>query len=102
MTRRYDLTCIVRADTKVTTETLGTFLKELLGKSVVVVESSISDKRPLAYEIKKQMEGKYISAKFDGQNIHVHDIEKKVQLGTEILRFLVTVKPAVAHVKAGK
>lgn len=46
----------------------------------------------MAYDIKKFSEGIYVTAKLEGEHIHVNELEKKVQMGTDVIRYLLTVK----------
>ena len=91
MKRSYELLLVFRSDVDVTDKTAPAIVGKLVGEKVNVDTVTILGKKPLAYEIKHQKEGLYVLVNCSGLII-VHDIEKRVQLGTEVLRFLLTVK----------
>jgi len=91
MTRMYELMLVIRPDLEVTEKSARDMIQKLVGEKVKVSDVSLLGKKQLAYQIKKQNEGTYVLVKLEGV-ILVHDIEKRVQLGTEVLRFLLTAK----------
>lgn len=68
---------------------LDTLLATLV-KQVKFTNVDVLGKKQLAYPIKKQTEGIYVVATLTG-NVQVGLIEKEVRLGTEVLRYLLTV-----------
>ncbi len=91
MTRKYELMTVFRSDVDVTEKNAKELIQKLVGDGVTVVDVTFMGKRTLAYPIQKKTEGIYVLSNLTG-NIIVHDIEKRVQLGAEVLRFLLTVK----------
>lgn len=87
--KRYELMLVLHPQLDVTDKTASDLVAKLVAQEAKVAEVSLLGKRRLAYPIKKQTEGIYVLAKLSG-TIHVHEIEKKVQLGTDVLRFLLT------------
>lgn len=93
MNRAYELMVVVSPSVDVTDEKkAGVLLANLLGAAIAVKTITLLGKKKLAYPMKKFTEGSYILATIDATNLSVHEIEKKVQLGTDVLRFLVTTK----------
>jgi ribosomal protein S6 len=91
MKRSYELLVVFRPDVEVTDKTAAGLVSKLVGEKVTVDSVTILGKKTLAYEIKHQKEGLYVLAMLSG-SIIVSDIEKRVQLGSEVLRFLLTQK----------
>ena len=91
MTRSYQATFIFRPDLEVTDKTAPDMVKKLVGEGVTVSDITVSGKKSLIYPIKKQKEGIYVSATLTAPRVNVHDVEKRVQLGAEVVRFLLTV-----------
>lgn len=91
MSKIYELMLVIRPDVEVTDKTAPAMVANLVGDKVKVETISILGKKPLAYQIKKKNEGIYVLVSLSGKII-VPDIEKRVQLGTEVLRFLLTAK----------
>ena len=89
MTRSYELMLVLRPEADVTEKSATELAGKLVAGEARVVSVSLLGKRHLAYPIQKQNEGVYVLAKLDGM-IHSHEIEKKVQMGTDVLRFLLT------------
>ena len=58
--------------------------------SLFFMQISLLGKKFFAYPLKKQTQGVYVLAKLKGTHARVSEIEKKVQLGTDVLRFLLT------------
>lgn len=91
--RTYELILIVRPDTEVTERRAEDMVKKLLTKvGGKVVSLNIWGKRKLAYPIEKATEGTYILATVDAESIQSGDLEKEARMGSEILRFMLTVK----------
>jgi len=91
MIQDYEFMLVLRPDVEVTDKNAPDFVAKFAGENVKVKEVSFLGKKELAYPIKNQKEGIYIVSKISG-SIIVRDIEKRVQLGTEVLRFLLIVK----------
>jgi small subunit ribosomal protein S6 len=91
MSAMYELMLVVRPDVEVTEQTAPKIVAGMLGEGIKVTDIAILGKKSLAYPIKKQTEGMYVLAQVSG-DVLVGDIEKRVQLGTEVLRFLLTAK----------
>ena len=77
---------------EVTDKTATALVEKIVGVEAKVTSVTVLGKKLLAYPIKKQTEGIYVLATLDGAHVHVHELEKKVQLGAEVLRYLLTVK----------
>jgi len=67
-------------------------VKKLVGEGAIVSEVVVSGKKPLVYPIKKFKEGIYVTATVVAPKLNTPDVEKRVQLGAEVIRFLLTVK----------
>lgn len=94
----YELMVVFRADFPVDDEKkIREFLTKLTGGASIESVSVLGKKR-LAYPIKKvgvagrQTEGVYVLAIVEGNDVRVAAIEKEVGLGTDVIRYLLTVK----------
>lgn len=91
--RTYELMVIVRPDIEVTEkkaeEMVGKLLEKVGGKLATL---TVWGKKALAYPIQKATEGTYVLATIEGEGIKSADIEKEVRMGTDFLRFMLTVK----------
>lgn len=67
-------------------------VKKLVGDGAIVSGVTILGKKFLAYPIQKQTEGVYVLAAVAADALHVSDIEKRTRVGTDVLRYLLTVK----------
>jgi small subunit ribosomal protein S6 len=90
--RQYELLLIFVPTLEVTEKTAPALVEKIVGTEAKVTSVTVLGKKWLAYPIKKQKEGTYVVATLDGAHIHVNELEKKVQLGAEVLRYLLTVK----------
>lgn len=91
MNKAYELMVVVKPDAGVTDEKKAReVIENLMGDRATISSVSFLGKKQLAYPIKKLNEGVYILAKIEGSKMSVHEIEKKVQLGSDVLRFLLT------------
>lgn len=82
---------VVKPDAGVTDEKKAReVIENLMGDRATITSVSFLGKKQLAYPIQKLHEGVYILAKIEGAKMNVHEIEKKVQLGNTVLRFLLT------------
>lgn len=66
-------------------------LQILVGDSLAVKDLTIHGKKELSYEIKKYKEGVYVSCVLEGL-AKITEIENRVKLGTDVIRYLLTVK----------
>lgn len=90
MRRQYEL-MVVFAPT-VEEKKLEDGVKKLVGEGAAVGEVKVLGKKPLAYPINKQTEGVYVLVTVSAEALHVSDIEKRMKVGTDVLRYLLTVK----------
>ncbi len=90
--RRYELMIVFPASVEVTDKTATALVEKIVGTEAKVKSVSLLGKKVLAYPIKKQTEGIYVLATLEGSHVHVNELEKKVQLGAEVLRYLLTLK----------
>lgn len=81
---------VVKPDVEVTDKTAKVLVEKIMGDRAAVTSVTLMGKKHLAYPIQKFHEGTYILAKITGTGMNVHEIEKKVQLGSDVLRFLLT------------
>lgn len=89
MNQAYELMLVLRPEVDVTDKTATELVDKLLSGEAKAVSVALLGKKRLAYEIQKQTEGVYVLAKVEG-TIHVAEIEKKVQVGNQVLRYLLT------------
>lgn len=90
--RQYELMLIFPATLEVTDKTATGLVEKIVGSEAKVTSVTVLGKKQLAYQIKKQNEGIYVVALLSGEHVHVNELEKKIQLGAEVLRFLLTLK----------
>ena len=67
-------------------------IKKTVGESTSIKEVKLIGKKTLAYPIKKFTEGIYALVTLESDKIDIAQIQKQVDLGTDILRFLVILK----------
>ena len=91
MTRNYRVTFVFRPDLEVTEKNASDLVKKLVGTGVEVSDVTVSGKKLLVYPIKKLKEGIFVSATLAAPRLNVQDVEKRVQSGAEVIRFLLTV-----------
>lgn len=91
MTRMYELMLVLRPDFGVDEKQTRDLVQKLIGDRKIT-ECNLMGKKHLAYPIKKQNEGVYVVVTFTGEPMNVGALEKQIKLGTDVLRFLVTVK----------
>lgn len=89
MNGSYELMLVLRPQVEVTEKSATELVEKLVAGEAKTASVSLLGKKRLAYPIKKETEGVYVLAKLQGR-LHVHEVEKKVQVGTEVLRFLLT------------
>lgn len=90
MNRSYELMVVLDPKADVTEKTAAEVVAKMIGDAVSVTSVSLLGKKLLAYPLKKNNEGIYILAKLKGAPLHVGEIEKKIRMGTDVLRFLLT------------
>jgi len=97
MTRVYELMLVLRPDF-LPAQAGGVEekqVRDLVEKLIAdrkIKELTIMGKKRLAYPIKKQTEGVYVVATIAGKAMDICAFEKQITLGTDVLRFLLTVK----------
>ena len=91
MTRTYALTLIYPPETEVTDKTAPDLIKKLVGEGTTITEVVVTGKKALVYPIKKHTEGIYVSATVEATKLNVPEMEKRIKLGAEVIRFLLTV-----------
>ncbi len=91
MQRVYELMLVLRPDFGVEEKTARDLVEKLIGDKKIK-ELTVMGKKRLAYPIKKQSEGVYVVAIITGSPMNIGAFEKQIKLGTDVLRFLLTVK----------
>ncbi len=89
MIRSYELMLVLDPKVEVTEKSALEIVEKLLGAQTNVAEISLLGKKDLAYPLKKQTQGVYVLAKLKG-HVNVHEVEKKMQMGEAVLRYLLT------------
>lgn len=99
----YELTYIInplleKIDTDAMTEKISGFIGGLGGE---IKKEALSEKKKLAYPIKKQLYGYYVSVKFSLEKEKIEELEKQLKLGNDILRFLIVTQKEISarHLK---
>lgn len=77
---------------EVTDKTAPKLIEKVVGTEGMVSDVTLLGKKQLAYPIKKFTEGTYVLATVTGAHVIVSEIEKKIQLGTDVIRYLLTLK----------
>jgi small subunit ribosomal protein S6 len=90
--RQYELMMIMPPTTELTDKTATDLVEKIVGDEAKVTSVTLLGKKQLAYPIKKQTEGVYVLSALEGEHMHVNELEKKVQLGAEVLRYLLILK----------
>lgn len=93
----YELTYIINpnlSDEEVAAQTdkVRSFIN---GKGGEIKNERLNEKRRLAYPIKKQGFGFYVTTEFELQPEHIEDTEKQIKLEQNILRHLLIVKEKI-------
>jgi small subunit ribosomal protein S6 len=89
--RTYEFMAVFRPD--VDEKTLEAAVAKLVaGDGITVKKFDVMGKKTLAYPIKKYTEGLYILATIEGAALRADEIEKRVKLGSDVLRYLLTVQ----------
>jgi small subunit ribosomal protein S6 len=82
---------VLRPDFGVEEKSARALVEKLIGDRKIK-ELTVMGKKRLAYPIKKQTEGVYVVATFTGGAMDIGAFEKQTKLGSDVLRFLITVK----------
>lgn len=92
MTRNYELMVIMVPTFDASKDAdVKKMLTTLVGDTLLVKDVTVHGKKELAYEINKHKEGVYIYSTLEGL-AKIADIENRVKLGTDVIRYLLTVK----------
>jgi small subunit ribosomal protein S6 len=91
MQRVYELMMVLRPDFGLEEKQARELVAKLIGDRKIK-DITIMGKKRLAYPIKKQTEGVYVVATVTGEPMNVGAFEKQTKLGTDVLRFLLTIK----------
>lgn len=91
--RTYELMLILRPDMEVTQKIAEDLVTKLVNKfGGKLISLTVWGKRQLAYPIAKATEGVYLLSIIEGNGIKSGDLEKELRMGSDVLRFLLTVK----------
>ncbi len=91
MQRVYELMLVIRPDFGIEEKPARSLVEKLIGDRKIK-ELTVMGKKRLAYPIKKQTEGVYVVAIITGSAMDIGGFEKQITQGTDVLRFLLTVK----------
>lgn len=91
MKKAYELMLVINPGLEITDKSAGELVQKLIGTMGTVAGVSLLGKKQLAYPIQKFTEGQYVLAKLESERMSVREIEKKIQLGNDVLRFLLIV-----------
>lgn len=91
MQRVYELMLVLRPDFGTEEKPARDLVEKLIGDRKIK-ELTVLGKKRFAYPIKKQTEGVYVVAIITGSAFDIGAFEKQIKLGTDVLRFLLTVK----------
>lgn len=89
----YELMIVFKPEVPVDDEKALRERVEKIAKGLTVESVTLHGKRPLAYPIKHFTEGIYVVAAVKGEKADVSAIEREVQLGETVLRFLLVLRP---------
>lgn len=93
--RQYELMVVFAPTVDATdAKTIGDGVKKLLGERATVTDVKLLGKKTLAYPIRKLTEGVYALATISADGLQIGDIEKRARVGSDVLRYLLTVKEA--------
>ncbi|MBI5448779.1 30S ribosomal protein S6 [Candidatus Gottesmanbacteria bacterium] len=90
--RQYELMLVLVPEFDATDEKKAGELVKLLVGNATVQSLAMMGKKRLAYPIRKQTEGLYVLVRLTANEMKTSDVERQTQLGTDVLRFLLTVK----------
>ena len=88
--RQYNFTLVLKPDIKLEgDEAFKALIQNLLGETKFTIKSlNLLGKKFLAYPIKKFAEGIYLEATLEATNLLSGEIQKRVNLNNQVLRFL--------------
>ncbi|TSC53899.1 MAG: 30S ribosomal protein S6 [Parcubacteria group bacterium LiPW_39] len=94
----YELTYILtplleKVDLGAAVEKVRGFINGLGGEAK---KEEISEKKKLAYPIKKQLYGFYVVSKFQLEPEKIEELEKRLRLENDILRFLILIQKEIS------
>ena len=93
MNPSYELMVLVASATDMTSDKKQMeLIQKLVGAGVNVTSVTNLGKKQLAYPIKKHAEATYLLANLEGTPVKMSDIQSKVKIMDEIVRFMLTVK----------
>lgn len=94
MVRQYELYLVLRPDFDYEKQTTREELvAKLLGSDhIKITDIQMGGKKHLSYPMQKHEEGVQMVVQFEALKVIVGEIEKRIKLGTDVLRFLLTVK----------
>lgn len=94
MVRQYELYLVLRPDFDYEKpSSREELVTKILGSDHITIKDiQMGGKKQLSYPMKKHTEGIEMVVQIESPKVVVSDIEKRVQLGTDVLRFLLTVK----------
>jgi small subunit ribosomal protein S6 len=88
---QYKLTLVVSPEIDGTdTKKMTDLVKKFVGAVATVTGVTLQGKKVLAYPIQKKSEGFFLEALVESDRLHVADLQKQVEPGTDIMRFLLT------------
>jgi len=91
--RSYELMLVLSPDFAASdTKKLTELIKKTVGDGIAVKEVTVIGKKTLAYPIKKTTEGIYVLVNLQADRVNVAPIQKQMDLGNDILRFLLILK----------
>ncbi|MBI3956166.1 30S ribosomal protein S6 [Candidatus Gottesmanbacteria bacterium] len=91
--RIYELMLIIRPEVEVSEKKAEDIVKKIVEKVGGKLASvTVWGKKALAFPIRKTTEGTYLLATVEADGLKSADLEKQVRMGSDILRFLLTVK----------
>lgn len=90
MKRQYELMVIVKSDFPDNKDAYMTLVSKLVS-GATVKDLVVLGKKSLSYLINKKEDGMYILATIEG-TVNVSLIEREVSLGTDVLRYMLTLK----------
>lgn len=90
--RTYELMVLFAPTVEVTEKSAKEMVEKMVGTEATVKEVALLGKKKMAYVIKKFSEAIYVTAQLEGEHVHVGELEKKVQMGTDVIRYLLIAK----------
>ena len=90
--RNYELMVLFAPTVEVTEKSAKEMVEKMVAGEATVTEVALLGKKKMAYVIKKFSEAIYVTAQLEGEHVHVNELEKKVQMGTDVIRYLLIAK----------